>query len=206
MIPLARGLAEALGENYEIIIHDLSDPEHSILAVHNSFTGRSPGGPLTGFGLEMLQSEEYQDMDYLPNYLAYTKEGREIRGNCLFIRDEERNLLGFLCINYDMTDARVLEKIAASLTKTVRQNPRGGGLERFPTDLEELVGQYLEDARKEAGRPLNLLGKPEKIALVKELEGKGFFRMKDSVEALARALGHTKYTIYAYLREARKEE
>ena len=206
MVPLARGLAEALGENYEIIIHDLSDPEHSILAVHNSFYRSPPREVLLRVSAWRCSSPRSTGIwTTLPNYLAYTKEGREIRGNCLFIRDEERNLLGFLCINYDMTHARVLEKIAASLTKTVRQNPRGGGLERFPTDLEELIDQYLEDARKEAGRPLNLLGKPEKIALMKELEGKGFFRMKDSVEALARALGHTKYTIYAYLREARKE-
>lgn len=205
MIPLARGLAEALGEDYEIILHDLSDPEHSILAAHNSFTRRSPGGPITDLGLIMLQSEEYRDLDYLPNYLAYTKEGREIRANCLFIRDDNRHLLGFLCINYDMTNARVLEKIASALTKTVRQSPAEGGLERFPANLEQLLAQYMEDARKEAGRPLNLMGKPEKIALVKELETKGFFRMKGSIEALARALGNTKYTVYAYLREARKK-
>jgi predicted transcriptional regulator YheO len=78
-------------------------------------------------------------------------------------------------------------------------------MERFPADLEELLTQYLEDARQEAGGPLNLLEKQEKIALVGELEEKGFFRIKGSVEALARALGHTKYTVYAYLREARKK-
>ncbi len=204
MVPLARGLAEALGEEYEIILHDLSDPEHSIMAAHHSFTRRFPGGPLTDLGFTMLQSEEYRDLDYLPNYLAYTRDGREIRANCLFIRDEERRLLGFLCINYDMTSARVLEKIAASLTKTVGTSPPGEGIERFPADLEELLTQYLEDARQEAGGPLNLLEKQEKIALVGELEEKGFFRIKGSVKALARALGHTKYTIYAYLREARK--
>ncbi len=204
MIPLARGLAEALGEEYEIILHDLSDPESSILAAHHSFTGRSPGGPITDLGLAMLQSEEYRDLDYLPNYPAYTKDGREIRANCLFLRDEERHLLGFLCINYDMANARVLEKVAAALTKTVQPTPRGEGLERFPANLEELLTQYLEDARQEAGHPLNLLGKPEKIALARKLHEKGFFRMKGSAEALARALGHTKYTIYAYLREARK--
>jgi len=205
MVPVARGLAEALGEEYEIILHDLSDPEHSIMATHNSFTRRSPGGPLTDLGFIMLQSEEYRDLDYLPNYLAYTRDGREIRANCLFIRDEERHLLGFLCINYDMTHARVLEKVAASLTKTTGTSPQGEGIERFPTDLEELLAQYLEDARQEAGGPLNLLEKQEKIALLGELEEKGFFRIKGSVEALARALGHTKYTIYAYLREARKK-
>ena len=32
-IPVLKGLAEALGPDYEIVLHDTSDPEHSVIAI-----------------------------------------------------------------------------------------------------------------------------------------------------------------------------
>ena len=59
LIPVVRGLAKILGKDYEVNLHDVSMPEHSLVLCENGYvTGRSEGGPMTDFGLFMLQSEE----------------------------------------------------------------------------------------------------------------------------------------------------
>ena len=40
-------LAELLGESCEILLHDISQPKHSVIAIANGFhTGRKVGSPL----------------------------------------------------------------------------------------------------------------------------------------------------------------
>ena len=74
LIPVVRGLAKILGKDYEVNLHDVSMPEHSLVLCENGYvTGRREGGPMTDFGLFMLQSEEYQSKDGIYNYcLLYT--------------------------------------------------------------------------------------------------------------------------------------
>ena len=55
-ISLVEFLGQALGPTYEIVLHDLKDPDHSIVAIANGdLSGRSIGGPLTDLALKLLQ-------------------------------------------------------------------------------------------------------------------------------------------------------
>ena len=57
LVPVVRGLAKVLGSDYEVNLHDVSMPEHSMVLCENGHvTGRAAGGPMTDFGLYMLQS------------------------------------------------------------------------------------------------------------------------------------------------------
>lgn len=80
LIPVVRGLAKILGKDYEVNLHDVSMPEHSLVLCENGYvTGRREGGPMTDFGLFMLQSEEYQSKDGIYNYLAKNNRGELIK-------------------------------------------------------------------------------------------------------------------------------
>ncbi|MEG1604061.1 MAG: PAS domain-containing protein, partial [Cloacibacillus sp.] len=51
LIPVVRGLAKILGRDYEVNLHDVSMPEHSLVLCENGYvTGRREGGPMTDFG------------------------------------------------------------------------------------------------------------------------------------------------------------
>ena len=44
MIPVVRGLAKILGKDYEVNLHDVTMPEHSLVMCENGHvTGRAPG-------------------------------------------------------------------------------------------------------------------------------------------------------------------
>ena len=48
-----KAIKELLGPSCEVVLHDMSDPDSSIVAIEGDVTGRCAGGPLTdsGFGV-----------------------------------------------------------------------------------------------------------------------------------------------------------
>ena len=45
MKQVADGLGQTLAPFCEVVLHDLLDPEHAILAIHNNLSGRGVGAP-----------------------------------------------------------------------------------------------------------------------------------------------------------------
>ena len=219
LIPVVRGLAKILGKDYEVNLHDVSIPERSLVLCENGYvTGRSEGGPMTDFGLLMLQSEEYQSREGVFNDLAKYNRGELIKCSCIFIRDENDKIIGFLCINYDLKKAVAAQELIEGL---LRVEMSGAGVEpaeepgaRFPEpvresfaqDIDEVVGDSLAQVKRRIGKPFKYLTKPEKKEVVRELHDKGFFLLKGSVDILAAEMGNTKFTIYSYIREIQKKD
>lgn len=219
LIPVVRGLAKILGKDYEVNLHDVSIPERSLVLCENGYvTGRSEGGPMTDFGLLMLQSEEYQSREGVFNYLAKNNRGELIKCSCIFIRDENDKIIGFLCINYDLKKAVAAQELIEGL---LRVEMSGAGVEpaeepgaRFPEpvresfaqDIDEVVGDSLAQVKRRIGKSFKYLTKPEKKEVVRELHDKGFFLLKGSVDILAAEMGNTKFTIYSYIREIQKKD
>ncbi|WP_352426209.1 helix-turn-helix transcriptional regulator [Aminomonas paucivorans] len=204
--PLVRGLAAILGKHCEVLLHDVSQPDHSIVACENGHvTGRGVGCPMTDFGLLMLTAEEYRDKDGVFNYLARTQDGRLLKCGVVFLRDGEGRIIGFLCINMDASKYQAAREMLDDLFRVEMEEIRPGAVrERFSRDLDDLVEETLGEVRIWAGRPLAALSRGEKVEAVRRLQARGFFLLKGAVEVLAREMGKTKYTIYAYLREGRE--
>ena len=223
LIPVVRGLAKILGKDYEVNLHDVSMPEHSLIICENGHvTGRSAGGPMTDFGLFMLQSEDYKNKEGIFNYLAKNNRGELIKCSAIFIRDEGEKVIGFLCINYDISKAVAAQELIESMLHLDMDNveqysedihePKNQRQEKFPApvrewfaqDLEEVVSDTLTQIKQRIGKPLCYLSKAEKQQVIHELHDKGFFLLKGAVDILAKEMDNTKYTIYSYIRDIQK--
>ncbi len=204
-IPAVKGLAAMLGPDYEIVLHDISDPEHSVVAIENGHvTGRTVGSPLTDLGLYLLRSPKFRDVDYVPNYMTTTSDGRILKSTTIFIRDETGKTIGFLCINFDTTKLSVCKQIVdQALTFQNLEELAGTEHESFARRVDELLYEVINDVRNNTGKALRFATKEEKIELIRKLDEKGFFLLKGAVDVLAKEMGNSKFTIYAYLREAR---
>ncbi len=206
--PVIKGLALALGSDYEIVLHDINDPENSIIAIENSqVTGRKIGDPLTDYAMYLLKNSDQKKEDYVANFLTRTNNGKRIRSSTLYLRDEKGKLIGYLCINYDMSRAEIIKNMVDQLVSvtggaSTAEIPRE---EEMPATLEGLMERNLKLIRKLVGKPLHMSNKQEKLQAIKVLDDEGFFLLKGAVEALAEETGNTKYTIYSYLRELRGE-
>lgn len=226
LVPVVKGLAKILGKDYEVNLHDLSMPEHSLVLCENGHvTGRRPGGPMTDFGLFMMQSAEYRGKEGVFNYLTRNNRGEMIRCSAIFIRDENDETIAFLCINYDMSKAAAAKKLldgllsinpepvkeyesAENALKATSAEGCGPRMVRewFAQDLDEIVNDSLSQIKIRLGKPLNYLSKAEKQEVVQELHEKGFFLLKGAVETFAAEIGNTKYTVYSYIRDIQKKK
>ena len=63
-IPVARGLQQYLGDMYEVILHDVSEPNASIVFIAGDLTHRTVGDPLTNVVIEEMKrhGDDAQDM------------------------------------------------------------------------------------------------------------------------------------------------
>lgn len=205
LMPLIKGFSLALGPDYEVVLHDLKDPEHSILAIENGhISGRAVGAPLSEYARQMLrhaeESQSGENRHFVCNFLTRTADGKPIRSSTLYLRDHEDKIIGYLCINYDMTRAEIVKQLALSLTNIESQAPADG----FPALCAGMLEDNLQTIRNHARKPLHMCSKAENMELIRQLDEEGFFLLKGAVETYAKEAGKTKYTIYLYLREVRR--
>ena len=99
--PLMAGIVGAFGKHCEVVLHDLTRPERSIVWIEGNVTGRRVGGTLTDLGLAKLRLSDTQE-DLL-GYVTQTRDGKVLRSSSVFLRDANGSVIGALCINLDIT-------------------------------------------------------------------------------------------------------
>ena len=105
-IKLTEFLGQALGPDYEVALHDMTDKNRSIVAIaNNHISGREIGAPLTNVALKILMDKSYETQDYRLHYCGLSAEGKTLRSSTMFIKHNGK-LVGMLCINFD--DSRYL--------------------------------------------------------------------------------------------------
>ena len=59
-------LGEALGPDYEVVLHDLTSEEGTIAAiVNNNISGRTEGAPLSNMALRFIHGRAYEKQPYV---------------------------------------------------------------------------------------------------------------------------------------------
>ena len=199
-LPIARMLVQTFGPDCEVVLHDLTDPAHSVVYVENgTVTGRKIGDSFDHLIREVLLSEKLQD-GFAANYYFTAPNGRRIRSSSLLIQDEAGKLAGALCINLDTT--RVTQQLeflqsllpGAASEASARETQPGAHVSVM---IEDLMDSIL------AGADAGALTRDERIEKIRFMDEKGLFLVKGSVEKAAEKLGVNKVTIYSYLDEAR---
>ena len=100
-VKLTEFLGVALGPDYEVALHDLTDKNRSIIAIANGhISGREIGAPLTNVALSILMDKSYETQDYRLHYSGVSVTGNVLRSSTMFIK-EDGKLIGMLCINFD---------------------------------------------------------------------------------------------------------
>ena len=88
-IPLVEFMGKICGKNYEIILHDVSTPERSVIAACNEhLSGRRVGDPMTELAKELLRTGAYKEHDYVANYEGRTRGGKRFVSSTYFIKEK----------------------------------------------------------------------------------------------------------------------
>lgn len=208
---LVEFLGVVLGPDYEIVLYDLRRDDKTIIAIANGHVSeRTIGAPLTESILKSIVNKEYEDVDYKANYNSVSKNNKILRSSTLYIKDENNDLIGLLCINFDDTNFKNLseqlmtfihpnELIQKNTFERVEDIKFSEEYDNIGSTMKEVAQNAINRVLKNSDVPLDRLTKKEKIEIVKTLDEKGIFMLKGIVPYVAEMLHSSEATIYRYL-------
>lgn len=195
----ARGIAEMIGSSCETLVHDMGVPSHPILSIYNGHvSGRAVGSTLDILGTDRELEPEARTSDQV-NLYATTPSGAQIKSSTFHLIGEDYNLA--LGINFDYTSLvyanRILVDLMSAQADLKTALWQGG---------DTALGDLFDECLAALGKPVDALGKADRLKLVAMLEQKNAFSYRKSVPFVSRRLGVSRYTVYKYLDELARRD
>ncbi len=199
---MAETIAGTFGSDCEVVIHDLSKPESSVVYVANgTVTKRKVGQPFDHLVKQVLLNKNFKD-DRMLNYMFETPDGKKIKSSSALIRDEKGDVIGMLCINYDITLYQNLQqKINGFLLTSEEEKESEKDVDQSVMKvIDELILKIIgqEDVKN--------MSRKKSVEIVRFMDEKGIFLVKGAMDKVAALMGVSKVTIYSYLDEAKGKE
>ncbi len=195
-------IAEEFGSKCEVVLHDLKgDYAHSIIGIENGqVTGRSIGGCGSNLGLQVLNGKK--ESNGMFRYYTQLNDGRLVKSSTVYLKDSDGNVIGSICINFDVTDLINVEKILEEYEfgMPVSSVPEQ---EVFAESVGELLEELIKGCELVIGKHPSYMTKKEKIEAIKYLDSKGAFLIAKAGDRISRYLQISKNTMYGYLEESR---
>jgi len=179
---IAEGLSKTFSPFCEVVLHDLRDPQHSILAIHNNLSGRAPGDPTT----------EYPQV--IANYQNQFSDGRQVKSTSIGIKGAGGEYVAALCMNVDLSLFRGLQGMleqfgSVSGDKLIESlDPSGADVIRARID---------QFAARLATTPRALKAADRRV-LMQELKDSGCLDIRRAMETVASHLGVSRAAVYTY--------
>lgn len=198
-------LEKQFGKTCELVLHDLTkDYNHTIVDIRNGhITGRSIGGCGSNLGLEVLSGNVENGNRY--NYVIHTRDGKILRTSSMYIKDDENNTVGSLCINLDITNTVKFEEFLKSYNQ-YELKEQGQQDEIFADNVGQLLDYLFVEGEKKIGKAASEMNREEKMGFISYLDEKGAFLISKSGQRICELLQISKFTLYNYLDAIRGEK
>lgn len=210
-IPLVDFLGEIMGENTEILLHDLSHPDQSVIAISHGFhSGRSLGSPVTDLAIDIRDSQRYKEENYLTHYRAISK-GKQYLSSTYYIKNNGE-LIGMLCLN---TNIQPVQNFADAMKKFMKATNLGAYVDAAPdtntiqesldAPIASLAESIISRTILESGIAPDRMTREEKMQIVWTLTAQDIPRMKGAVSEIAKQLQLSESTVYRYISQHEKD-
>ena len=193
---IAKGLSETFSPFCEVVVHDLKDPGHAIMSIHNNLSGREAGQPATELGLARIASPDFPEI--IANYGNQFADGRPVKSTSIGIKDEKGNYVAALCLNVDMTLFRGMQSALARFTETESSPVR----EHLDPGSTEVIRQRIDDFAAKRATTARALKTEDRKVLIQQLRKEGLLNVRKSMDTVAQHLGVSRATAYLYARQS----
>jgi predicted transcriptional regulator YheO len=196
----ASKITSALGEMFspicEVVLHDLTDPEHAIVQIENNLSGRSVGDSATELGLARIVDPNFPEV--LANYANNFSDGRPAKSTSIGLKDKSGKYMAAICLNLDIS---YLKSVGAYLDELTRikatEQPVQEHLARRAADVTDRILAFA--ARR--NRDPRSLTSDEKSEILRQLVDEGELERRGAAEAIAKVLGVSRSNIYYYIKK-----
>lgn len=205
---VVKTVGSIVGKNTEVVLHDLTNPAHSVVAIANGhITGRVVGSPVLagpgqdlGFNAVVQTPEQTASPEpvVLEHYQTRLASGAVLHSATAIYRDSRGTPFAGFCINADLSGLhaaracldQLLGTSSVTEVKSIEQ-----------PDMELLMTEIIQSALNTTASSNRAMKKQAKIEAVRQMHERGMFIVKGGIEKAAAALGVSRYTIYNYLDE-----
>lgn len=193
------GLADYLGDGYEFVLHSLEDLDHSVIKIINGHhTGRKKGAPITDLALNMLTAIQAQKGGEYISYHTRNRQEVPLKASTIVIRGEGDRIIALLCINFYL-DTPLSSLVSSLLPPAAEHSPPVN--EYFADSTAELMGNSVSDAIAQVDADPSVIPSLRNKRIICLLQEWGIFRLKGSVEEVAKQLYISPNTVYMHLRK-----
>jgi predicted transcriptional regulator YheO len=205
LLPVADFLGAVMGENTEIIVHELTNYNQSIVHIINGhISNRKIGDPITDLVVDFITNEAKGDKKFICNYNSKTINNKLLYSSTYFIRDDENTIVGALCLNSDYGE---LHKSLSFLTSLLPNyvDPKTVALNNIKENLnsnpEELTGNKIDEIIKQFNITPSRMTTTEKTEVITALNDCGIFNIRGSVLEVASKLNMSEPSVYRYVKK-----
>ncbi|AGE25561.1 MULTISPECIES: helix-turn-helix transcriptional regulator [Pseudomonas] len=189
---IAEGLSKTFSPFCEVVLHDLRDPQHAILAIHNNLSGRQPDDPATELGLARIADPDYPQV--IANYQNQFRDGRQVKSTSIGIKDTSGQYVAALCMNIDLSLFRGLQGMLEQFSSVGDDKP-GESLD--PSGADVIRARIDQFAARLATTPRALKAADRRV-LMQELKDSGCMDVRRAMETVASHLGVSRAAVYTY--------
>ena len=194
-------IAEKFSPYLEVIIHDLQDPEHSIIAIFNNhITGRKIGDGTSDIGYKKLANKL---PDKIVNYENTSPSGAKLKSSTLTIRNGHGKIIGSMAFNFDLTPFENVQEFFNTITQTSKSK-----LDDFPKQEQFFVWSVRDDLEQALNKYIianglqgKVLTRKDKLNVVVLMKKEGHIKKRGAISILSELLAITRPTLYKYLKD-----
>jgi predicted transcriptional regulator YheO len=187
---IAKGIGETFAPFCEVVVHDLLDPQHAILSIHNNLSGRQVGSPATELGLARIADPVYPQI--IANYDNRFADGRRAKSTSIGIKDEQGRYVAALCLNVDLNMFGTLQNMLTQFCQTGSSAIK----ETLDPANGETLHDYIDKFAASRGKTPQGLKARERRELLAELKQASYLEVRKAIDTIARHLGVSRATLY----------
>jgi D-arginine utilization repressor len=177
----------------EVAVHDIR--RDRIVALWNPISGRQVGDASL---LDELPDYP-EDARVIGPYAKVLADGRAVTSVSVVLHNAKGARRGLLCINFDRSPLDGTIELLSRFATPVQERPP----ELFDRDWREQIALLVDAECRARQLRRDRLTREQRLALVRLLDERGLFATRNAAAHAARALGASRTTIYALLKEAR---
>lgn len=186
---IAEGLSLTFSPFCEVVLHDLREPQHAILAIHNNLSGRNVGAPATELGLARIADPDYPQI--IANYQNQFKDGRQVKSTSIGIKDSDGKYVAALCMNIDLSLFRGLQGMLdqfGAVAEKLNESLEPAGVDAIRARIDQFAARLATTPRA--------LRASDRRLLMQELKESGLMDIRRAAETIASHLGVSRATVY----------
>jgi len=199
---LMNGLAEYLGDGYELVLHSLEDVDKSVIKIINGYhTGRKEGAPITDMALRMLTQIQEKPNKGSVSYFTKNNKGQPLKSSTIAIYGEAEKVIGLFCINFYLKTP--FSDILSSYIPEMQT--QSYSVENFVESVPDLIDNAVSEAKTLVIQDQTISPSLKNKHIVTLLNNQGIFKLKNAVEIVAQHLKISPNTVYLHLRSLKQD-